>query len=383
MIPILYGEKERRFYRFGTMLVDVISCMVTESKEGEYELEMLYPLSGQGFDEIRLRKIILAKANEKYQSQPFRIYKITKPINGIVTVNARHVAYDLGGYPIGAVIRRTASVQDIVQALKTSVQNPFSMDVTGDYTGTYSFNFDRPYSIRHWMSGNTGSITDVVGGGWWEFDRFKCHFCKRDDAPISAMIRYAKNVSDFTHEENSEDRYSGIVAFFASDASVIWSSVHTVDSSFTNVLTVEASDISEVLGRDIQNPTVADLNEYCDVYLDKHDINSSTETMSLSYVDAGDTAEVEVLLTDNTLVMGEYSILTDNDDNDFLWSADISETIALHDMISWADRYGYSGLAECVSTTYNTVTERFEKIEIGDYKINIADTISDLIKKVK
>ncbi len=46
------------------------------------------------------RCIILAIPSPYRTAQPFRIYRITKPLNGICTVYAQHISYDLSGVPL-------------------------------------------------------------------------------------------------------------------------------------------------------------------------------------------------------------------------------------------------------------------------------------------
>ena len=82
------------------VLTDCISCSVTEERNGEYELTMEYPITGAHFSDIELRCIILAKPNYSDVPQAFRIYTMTTPIDGVVTIAARHLSYDLSGVPV-------------------------------------------------------------------------------------------------------------------------------------------------------------------------------------------------------------------------------------------------------------------------------------------
>ena len=82
MNPILYETTDTTNLGLGT-LADTISCKVTEERNGSYELEMQYPISGVHFAELDLRLFILAKPNYTDDPQLFRIYRITKPLNGI------------------------------------------------------------------------------------------------------------------------------------------------------------------------------------------------------------------------------------------------------------------------------------------------------------
>ena len=95
---ILYDHDEEAFTSNGLgALPDAASCTVTEERNGGYEVEMEYPLTGSHFRDIQKRRILYVKPNPYDDPQPFRIYSITKPINGIVTVHAAHLSYDTSG----------------------------------------------------------------------------------------------------------------------------------------------------------------------------------------------------------------------------------------------------------------------------------------------
>ena len=94
MIPILYEGTETQFTSNGIgRLADAISCKVIEERNATYELEMTYPITGVHYEDLQENRIILAKPFDGGQTQPFIIYMITKPLNGIVTVNAEHISY--------------------------------------------------------------------------------------------------------------------------------------------------------------------------------------------------------------------------------------------------------------------------------------------------
>ena len=85
-------------------LPDGTRCDVTETLNGKFELVMDYPIVGKYFDaeHIRVGNIIYAPINpygELKKWEPFAIYRITKPHNGLVTIYAEHRSYELQGYP--------------------------------------------------------------------------------------------------------------------------------------------------------------------------------------------------------------------------------------------------------------------------------------------
>lgn len=99
------------------VLRDAVRCTVTEERNGAFELEMVYPITGQHYSSLALRGLILAKPNPYGEAQYFRIYKISRPINGQVTVNAQHISYDLSGIPVGPC--KALNAVDALQQLKS------------------------------------------------------------------------------------------------------------------------------------------------------------------------------------------------------------------------------------------------------------------------
>ena len=109
MIPVLYKADAVTFSTFGLgVLSDCISCEVTEERNGAFELVMKYPTTGQNYDLIRRERLIKAKPNDTASNQVFRIYRITTPINGIVTVYAQHLSYDCRTSPRSAGRMKTS-----------------------------------------------------------------------------------------------------------------------------------------------------------------------------------------------------------------------------------------------------------------------------------
>ncbi|MBQ5672289.1 MAG: endopeptidase, partial [Oscillospiraceae bacterium] len=57
--PILYKSTEKDFSHNGIgMLTDCMKCLVTEERNGAYEMELQYPMSGRHFAHIGQRSII-------------------------------------------------------------------------------------------------------------------------------------------------------------------------------------------------------------------------------------------------------------------------------------------------------------------------------------
>ena len=148
-------------------LPDASKCEVVEERNGSYELEMEYHISGRRYSELELRRIIVAKPNPYAEAQPFRIYNISKPLNGLVTVKAEHISYDMSGYPVRPFTASDAATA--LSSLKTNaiVDCPFELSTSWECDGQMTV--QKPDSMRSLLGGSSGSILDVYGGKY-EFD---------------------------------------------------------------------------------------------------------------------------------------------------------------------------------------------------------------------
>ena len=118
MIPVLYLPNAADFSSFGLgVLTDTISCEVTEERNGVFECLLKYPVSGQHYGLITKECIIKAKPNDTAADQVFRIYRITKPLNGIVTIYGQHISYDLANVPVLPFSTESRSPQLILSQL--------------------------------------------------------------------------------------------------------------------------------------------------------------------------------------------------------------------------------------------------------------------------
>lgn len=112
MIPILSDSYPMTGNGLGG-LSDAISCVVTNEINGEYELRMRYPVTGEHYSELLINYFVMATPGMA-SAEPFRIYRITRPLNGVVTVYARHLSYDMSG-----IIVEPCSASSLTEALTT------------------------------------------------------------------------------------------------------------------------------------------------------------------------------------------------------------------------------------------------------------------------
>ena len=169
MIPVLYPPNASDFSTFGLgVLTDTISCEVTEERNGVFECLLKYPTSGQHYGLITKECIVKAKPNDTAADQAFRIYRITKPLNGIITIYGQHISYDLANVPVLPFTTESRSPQLILSQLLAG-----DTRFTGwtDYSDAKAFSVTQPKSVRACLGGTEGSMLSQWHGEF-EWDNF-------------------------------------------------------------------------------------------------------------------------------------------------------------------------------------------------------------------
>lgn len=189
MIPVLYPPNTTDFSSFGLgVLTDTISCEVTEERNGVFECLLKYPVSGQHYGLITKECIIKAKPNDTAADQAFRIYRITKPLNGIVTIYGQHISYDLANVPVMPFSTESRSPQLILSQLLAG-----DTRFTGrtDYSDAKAFSVAQPKSVRACLGGTEGSMLSKWHGEF-EWDNFTVKFHSHRGQKTGVVIEYGK-----------------------------------------------------------------------------------------------------------------------------------------------------------------------------------------------
>lgn len=208
MIPCLYRETEEQFSTNGIgKLCDALSCFVTEKRNGSYELKLGYPSDGIHAEDLVEGNIILAKPAERTTAQPFRIYKITTPLTGLLEINARHIQYQenfITVSPFSAVGSQAA-----MAAISSHVTTPCPFSFWTDIDSSATFTITSPATVRGCLGGMDGSLLDTYGGEY-EWDMYTAKLHGHRGADHGVKIVYGKNLIDFKMERNIENMITGV-----------------------------------------------------------------------------------------------------------------------------------------------------------------------------
>ena len=366
---ILYDHDEEAFTSNGLgALPDAASCTVTEERNGGYEVEMEYPLTGRHFSDIQKRRILYVKPNPYDDPQPFRIYSITKPINGIVTVHAAHLSYDTSGSIVKLFPADAGSASAAMSYLKNfSVPStPFTFFTNVGKSGTMSV--PKPSSIRSLLGGSDGSILDTFGGEYL-FDKWNISLLESRGSNRGVTIRYGKNMTDLEQEENDTDFYTGVYPFWYSeseDGGLVTLSANDGivnapgNYDFVKIMPLDLS--SEDFGKEttdsegytttIEKPTEAELLAAAQKYIANNKIGIPKVSLDVSFVMLAQSEEYK-----------DFARL---------------ETVKLCDTVTVEfEKLGVKTTAKCIKTVYNVLTDKYDSIELGEPKSSLAETVSN------
>ena len=347
MIPILFPSTATEFKTQGLgALSDAISCTVTEERNGIFELEMEYPMTGLHFGEIADRCIILAIPSPYRLPQPFRIYRITKPLNGICTIYAQHITYDLSGVPLNPFTAASAPAAMAGLQSNAAIESPFAFWT--NKTTTAGFAVTVPSSTRSVLGGRAGSILDAYGGEY-EWDNFtvKLHAQRGQDNGV--VIRYGKNLTDLEQDRNISNVATGIYPYWTDmDGNLVTCNPKVIPApgtyNFTRVIPVDFSqDFKE-------KPTPEQLQERGEGYVNSNNIGVPSVSLSVNFAQLEQTEEYKHLA--------------------LLEKCDLCDIVAVQ-----FEDLGVDAKAKIVKIKTNVLLEKYISTEIGDVRSNIADSI--------
>lgn len=374
MIPILkervYENNAISFKTVG-FLADAHNCQVAEERNGIFEMSLSYPVESMMFDYLHEDLIVVAKPNDKDNDQLFRIYEITKPINGVVTVKCEHISYELRNYPIKNAALHSITPHTMIQSLIDLAKN----NVSGQNSNinlyhaqsscrTVTSSLDLPLStVRSALGGIDGSVLDIFGGEY-KFDNFDIYFPAERGSDNGVIVAYRKNMTDVKLTTSMESSYTGLFPYTVKDD--VYTFLNSTQYPTGSIPVTNNSGIAErILMRDFSSEfendeeiTSAALLAKAQAFLNKNDINALTASMSVSFVNLWQSEEYK-----------DFAPL---------------EKVGLCDTVTvYHEKLGINLKLKVIKTVYDPISERYVKIELGSPKSDFTATITQQQKQVE
>ncbi len=360
MNPILYESNEQKFKSNGIGRIHPLSCLVTEERNGQFELEMEVSMEDRHFPDLKEGRILYALHDETGDKQPFEIYKISRPLNGMVTVYAWHITYRTA--KITVMPFAADSCEGALNNLKASAVGDCPFDFWTDKSTTGNYVVDTPQTLRSRLAGSEGSILDIYGTGEYEWDHFtvKLHLHRGSDTGV--VLRYGKNITELKKTTDASNLWYGVCPFwFGQDENSLPILVTLPEkavyadlnlTSFKSVIPLDLSSSWE------NAPTVDQLRAKAQAYVHSNAASGIPASIEVSFAALWQTKEFEKMAQ--------------------LQRLRLCDTLTIIHK-----RLGVQNKAKIVKTVYNVLLERYDSMTIGEVKSSLSATIQAAADEVR
>ena len=363
MIPILFSPTATSFDNFGLgHLIDIVSCEVTEERNGPFELTLKYPVTGYLYNKINKECIIVAKPNDRASNQAFRIYKISIPINGIVTINAQHISYDLVNIAIKPFNLENVSASQAGEYLLNNAVIRHNFRFQSDFSSGHDFSSDLPKSIRGLIGGSKGSLLDLWGGEFeWDNYLIKQHAHRGNDNGV--VISYGKNLTKLDQDSSIEDVYTHVLPYGIlkddetgeEEIITLPEAVLPINETILENGKVYIKDFTDEFGK-YERVTEYALRTKANIWIREHPLGVDKITIKASF--------------------------------EPLWNQ--KEYRAIHERLSLCDTVtikhellGVNCKMKVIKTIYDTLAEKYKSVTLGEAKSNLAVRVNNIEEEIE
>ena len=320
-------------------LPDAIEAITTHEINGQYELYFRYPVTGLHYEELLNGRIVMAAPDDLTDEQPFRIYRITKPLNGVVTVYARHLCYDLQGIVVEPFTAGSLTEAMLTIPTKCTPSSPITLQTTRTVASGITLNEPRP--LWRLLGGQEGSLLDVYGGEW-DFDKLDAKLVTQLGQDRGVNIRYGKNLTELEQDATIEASYSGVFPYWYDEET---STLVTLTEKVVAVTGSVVTDRNLVLDCsddfDTQ-PTEQQLRDRANAYIAANSVGNLKSSWKVSFVDT----------------------------EDFIDKVALGDTLHVY-----YEALGVNATARAVKTEYDVLKGKYKSITVGRVKQNLAAII--------
>ena len=355
MIPVLFRADATNFSTYGIgVLAECLSCEVTEERNGAFECVLKYPTSGRLYGQLKTERLIKAKPNDTAKDQMFRIYRMTTPIDGVVTIYAQHLSYDLSN--VAALQWSSESISPALAMEKVFNETATTHNFTcsTDYSTPKAFSVARPQSVRACLGGVAGSFLDLWGGEY-EWDNFRVIHHQGRGQHTGVVIEYGKNMTSMEHDQDDSSVYTDMLpyaVYTTEDGTELVISLPEVLLPISDSVLVQKrtliKDFTDAFSEG-EVVTVDALRAKAKNYLLANPLGSAAPTLTVAFEPLWKNPEYAAVL----------------------------ERVSLCDTLTVRHSLlGISTKAKVITTVYDTLAEKYVSITLGSAKANLLNDVA-------
>lgn len=346
MIPILFEKTETAFADNGLCrLRDCLSCIVTEERNGIYELDFEYPVNGANYEQIQCGRIIGVTHDETGDIQPFEIVKYTRPIDGIVKFHAVHISYRQSQMTVtGSNINSLSNAFALLASASPS--NPFTYQTDKTSTGYMAAADGTPRSVRQLLGGIQGSILDTYGGEY-EFKGYTVILHESRGQMRDFSIRYGVNLLDYNEDTSYQGTFTSCIAFWKGNDEIVTAEATLNEAGYNGNDIRVPLDLSDKFE---EKPTNIQLQGEALAYMQRNQTNLPAQSIKVDFVRLSE--------------MGEFSAFQD------LLKCSLCDTIKVI-----FPMYNVTGDFKIVKTVWDTLAGTYKEMELGTLSTTLSEAL--------
>ena len=347
------------------VLDEVLECLVTEEQNSIFELEMTYSIYSSNFSDLKNNRVLKVKASDELGEQLFRIYYISNEINGRISVKAQHITYDLIDNFIEGITCTKSTCQQSFQSMLSKCTYEHNFKGYSDIEHTATYNLNRVNALEA-ILGTKGSLLDTYGNGAkLKRDNYNIYLNKTRGSNNGVTIEYSKNIIGYKREIDETGVITCIYPFAKvqtelgnDENSTTIEETIILPERFVNSEYINNYPHAKILAVDYSNKEVKDIASLRNLS-SKYFQETKKDIPNINY-------KVEFIYLHQTL---EYEDL----------NLKALETVGMGDTVTVIDeRIGMNVEANVIKTVFNPLLNRYESIELGNFKTGINDIIGDL-----
>lgn len=366
MLPKLYYGMAIPSYSFGFEYIGTLThctkCQITEVRNGAYTMSLETTVNDDHAGEITPQRIIAAKANPFDPEQFFDIQTVERGIDGKIKVEAKHLknrCFQIcseGDISAEVVPPETGTPQQIWNLLfqdyiTTSTPFMFSSDIST--SNDFSLGINTAETLGNILGGKEGSFLDVWGGEY-HWDNYNISLLASRGRATGYQLRFGSNISDLIQTVSRENTYThvltyGKVAINGGQKINFFAPLYAIpnsESAYPKVFLLDCNDLLEgyEVGAHGENYSTvrAAMTNYAQYYAAKNGLGKTKVSISVTLRAALDEMS-QLGLCDTVKVV--------------------------------VDELGNSTTAKITEVVYDTLLERWDKINVGTIRTNLADMI--------
>ena len=210
----LFEQHEQEFTSNGLgILDDVLKCVVTEVRNGKFELEMEYPIQGEYATELKENRYIYVAPNDYDAPHPFRIYEVASDLAaGHLTIKAVTKADELSGNLVKPFALSSGDPRDHWRNIQSYAMDPIKYQLGSNILTRAPIENDKITNLLAFLNGSEKSIVSEIGGEI-KYGKNRIDLFTLRGREHVTTIRPRKNLKNIKIKTNMHGKYTRILPY--------------------------------------------------------------------------------------------------------------------------------------------------------------------------